>query len=133
VRTFGWSIASTASNRPTKNPPAKSQAGFRTNAALAGFVTRPQAGTQIGADLTIRSCATSIKLSVGKAIKFEEVYLHADEVESAGKEPLTQPIRSHNSWRSHTTLDRQVLTRHTSNSCAHANHFEQNHEQHPQA
>jgi hypothetical protein len=85
----------------------KAKAGIRTTAALAGFVTRPQAGTQIGADSTIRSCTTSIKLSVGKAIKHEEVYLNADDVESAAKASLTQRIRSPKSWRSHNSTGRR--------------------------
>jgi hypothetical protein len=34
----------------TKNPPAQCQSGLGTFAALAEFVTRPQAENQIGAD-----------------------------------------------------------------------------------
>jgi hypothetical protein len=34
-----------------------------------------------------------------------------DDVESAARQSLTQRIRSHYSWRSHITLDRQALTK----------------------
>jgi hypothetical protein len=43
----------------------------------------------------------------GKAIKYEEVYLHRDGVESAAKASLTQRIRSPNSWRSHNSTGRR--------------------------